>query len=118
MRHWRILGLLFFAVLLMACHRPAAETRHTTFPPQSLELAAVDSLLWTQPDSALTRLISCYDTVDDRHFSNLLLAELLYKNDYEQTNRTELLKAVAFYDFVSCPFLAARAHYITWCRLL
>ncbi len=112
MRHWRILGLLFFAVLLMACHRPAAETRHTTFPPQSLELAAVDSLLWTQPDSALTRLISCYDTVDDRHFSNLLLSELLYKNYYEQTNRTELLKAVAYYDSVSCPFLAARAHYI------
>lgn len=81
-------------------------------PPQSLELAAVDSLLWTQPDSALTRLISCYDTVDDRHFANLLLAELLYKNYYEQTNRTELLKAVAYYDSVSCPFLAARAHYI------
>ncbi|MBP5573928.1 MAG: hypothetical protein J6X40_07160, partial [Bacteroidales bacterium] len=73
---------------------------------------AIDSLMWTQPDSALNQLIQYYDTVSDRHYANLLLAELLYKNYYEQTNRTELLKAVAYYDSLSCPFLAARAHYI------
>ena len=97
-------------VVLAACHRPAETRRDTSI--QSSELLAVDSLLWTQPDSALTCLMACYDTVGDRHYANLLLAELLYKNDYEQTNRTELLAAVAYYDSVSDPFLAARAHYI------
>ena len=111
MRPWSVIGLLFFAVFGAACHRPAVEAQRAT-PQQSSELAAIDSLLWTQPDSALTRLILCYDTVSDRHYANLLLAELLYKNYYEQTNRTELLKAVAHYDSLSCPFLAARAHYI------
>ena len=113
MRHWGILGFLFFAVFLAACHRHAAvETRRATSLQSSSELSAVDSLMWTQPDSALTRLIQCYDTVSDRHYANLLLAELLYKNYYEQTNRAELLKAVAYYDSVFDPFLAARAHYI------
>lgn len=112
MKGLKITSVFFFAVLLTACHRPAAETRHATFPPQSPELAAIDSLLWTQPDSALTRLILCYDTVSDRHYANLLLAELLYKNYYEQTNRAELGKAVTYYDSVFDPFLAARAHYI------
>ena len=56
--------------------------------------------------------MACYDTIGDRHYANLLLAELLYKNDYEQTNRAELQAAVAYYDSVSDPFLAARAHYI------
>lgn len=112
MKGLKITSVFFFAVLLTACHRPAAETRHVTFPPQSPELAAIDSLLWTQPDSALTRLILCYDTVSDRHYANLLLAELLYKNDYAQTNRAELQNAMKYFDSLSCPFLTARIHYI------
>ena len=75
-------------------------------------LSSIDTLMQTRPDSALTCLMACYDTVDDRHYANLLLAELLYKNDYEQTNRAELKAAVVYYDSVSDPFLAARAHYI------
>lgn len=104
------IGFWMLMVLLAACHRPAETRRDTSI--QSSELLAVDSLLWTQPDSALTCLMACYDTIGDRHYANLLLAELLYKNDYEQTNRAELQVAVAYYDSVSCPFLAARAHYI------
>jgi tetratricopeptide (TPR) repeat protein len=58
------------------------------------------------------------------HYAHLLLAELLYKNDYAQTNRTELLQAVAYFDSLYCctdvarnvstdiVFLDARAHYI------
>ena len=107
-----VIVFLFYAVLLTACHRPNVEMRHATSLRQSSELLAIDSLMWTQPDSALTCLLACYDTVQDRHYANLLLAELLYKNDYEQTNRAELLEAVAYYDSVTCPFLAARAHYI------
>ena len=34
----------------------------------------------------------------NRHYAHLLLAELLYKNDYAQTNRTELLQAVTYFD--------------------
>ena len=94
--------------LVAACDSSVRESKERP----CRELEEIDSLLWTQPDSALTRLIQCYDTVSDRHYANLLLAELLYKNDYEQTNRSELLEAVAYYDSVFDPFLAARAHYI------
>ena len=126
----------------------------------SVELAAVDSLLWQQPDSALAVLqdyLACRDamiaspeTPDgdfiethamrlyDRHYAHLLLAELLYKNDYAQTNRAELLDAVGYFDSLTFTlndhsslrrliaggdplsptrndqlfFLSARAHYI------
>lgn len=101
---------MFVAIVLAACHR-LVETGCKTSQSHR-ELSSIDSLLWTQPDSALTRLFQCYDTVSDRHYANLLLAELLYKNYYEQTNRSELGKAVTYYDSVFDPFLAARAHYI------
>ena len=129
----------------------------------SPELCAIDSLMWHQPDSALMRLLPYFndtccrdvsrnvsenannDTLEDvaryvstttaynRHYAHLLLAELLYKNDYAQTNRTELLQAVAYFDSLvrqaggarraggskttsrrnnNLAFLDARAHYI------
>ena len=93
----------------------------------SPELAVVDSLMWLQPDSALACLIPYFDTccrdamiaspvttdgdfiethaiethamrLYNRHYAHLLLAELLYKNDYAQTNRAELLDAVGYFD--------------------
>jgi len=88
----------------------------------SKELSAVDSLLWVQPDSALAVLMDYWDGRDvsrnvsentdnallgdvsgnvstyDRHYANLLLAELLYKNYYDQTNRPELQQAMAYFD--------------------
>ena len=111
----------------------------------SPELCAIDSLLWRQPDSAIACLLPYFDSCGDagfcvstataynRHYANLLLSELLYKNDYPQTNRTELLQAVAYFDSITqVPepvvaehgrsvegpsneqnvFLSARAHYI------
>ena len=74
----------------------------------------------------------------NRHYANLLLSELLYKNDYPQTNRAELQQAVAYFDSLTLTlndnphhrnrhcgldpqsptqngtifFLSARAHYI------
>ena len=88
------------------------------------QLSAIDSLMWQQPDSALACLLSYFDTCRDvsrnvlettngnlsgdvsgnvstdydRHYAQLLLAELLYKNDYVQTNRNELLQAVEYFD--------------------
>ncbi|MBR2772752.1 MAG: hypothetical protein IKD78_12225, partial [Bacteroidales bacterium] len=57
------------------------------------------------------------------HYAQLLTSELLFKNDYAQTNRTELLQAVAYFDSLcgrdgvhtvssTVAFLDARAHYI------
>ena len=104
------------------------ETRRATSLPTTIaspELSAIDSLMWRQPDSALACLIPYFDTCcrdamiaspDDatdfqkrrmqcvstaefnRHYAHLLLAELLYKNDYPQTNRPALLEAVVYFD--------------------
>ncbi len=92
-------------------------------------LSSIDSLMWQRPDSALMCLLPYFDTcctANDWHYANLLLAELLYKNDNPQLNRTELLQAVDYYDSLCCCrdaarnvstdptliFLDARAHYI------
>ena len=145
-RVWRI-GFLALA-FLVACNSNKQAPELVEGP--SLELSTVDSLLWQQPDSALTCLLPYFDTCKDtqfsvstvtaydRHYANLLLAELLYKNDYAQTNRMELLQAVGYFDSLtftlndhSSPhrhiaggdplsptrndqlfFLSARAHYI------
>ena len=116
---------------MTACHTPV-ETRliASQDPMASPLLIAVDSLMWRQPDSALTLLLPWFDTVHtnetfNNHYGNLLLAELLYKNDYAQANRRELKAAVAYFDsIVQVPelvegpskkpkvFLCARAHYI------
>ena len=145
---------------------PAVPEAHRRVEGPSPELSAIDSLMWHQPDSALACLIPYFDTCcrdamiaspDDatdfqkrrmqcvsttttfnRHYANLLLAELLYKNDYAQTNRPALLQAVAYFDSLTftlndtpspkrliagtdplsltrndnLSFLTARAHYI------
>lgn len=106
------------------------------------ELADIDSLMWQRADSAFAVLLRFAesdeaDSLDafDGHYFHLLLAELLYKNNYQQTNRDALQQAVAYFDSLAdcrppckalpegrgipsakpdatLPFLAARAHYI------
>ena len=104
------IGLFLFA--LAACtHKPQVPE---PVEGPTLELSAIDSLMWRQPDSALTRLLPWFDTccrdaachvstasAYNRHYANLLLSELLYKNDYSQTNRAELQRAVAYFDSIS-----------------
>ena len=70
-----------------------------------LALAEIDSLMWQQPDSAFATLMdfaSNHDTDSleefDRHYFNLLLSELLYKEYCEQSNRQELLQAAYYFD--------------------
>ena len=96
----RCIGLLLMAVFMAACTSSIKVPEPAETP--SPELLTVDSLLWQQPDSALACLVSCFDacttTEYNRHYANLLLSELLYKNDYAQTNRRELQQAVAYYD--------------------
>jgi len=107
-----------------ACNRPVETQNFASLPHTNSALQAVDSLMWTRPDSALARIMPWLDTclrdvacnvsknngdsgadvaryvstTFNRHYAQLLLAELLYKNDYPQTNREELLKAVDYFD--------------------
>ena len=135
MRTRHIIQALFLSLFFAACARPV-EMRHGTSLPTDMspELSAIDSLMWQWPDSALTCLLPYFDTccrdgvhtvstTHDCHYANLLLAELLYKNDNPQLNRAELLRAVDYYDSLyACTdvarnvstnaFLDARVHYI------
>ena len=141
---WKIVGI-WLGVLLMACARPddnLVETRHGTslqIVTSQKKLQAIDSLMWRQPDSALAVLMDYLsddgkdaarhvstDQTFDNHYTQLLISELLYKNDYEQTNRNDLQEAVAYFDSLcgctdvarnvstdpTIAFLDARAHYI------
>ena len=140
MKRWFIIGL-FVMLALAACVKDPepieGSNRKGAF---SSELSAIDSLLWQRPDSALACLLPYFDTCcaaeHDRHYAHLLLSELLYKNDYAQTNRAELQDAVVYFDSLAqndnahtrrrhcgldpqspsqkdiLAFLAARAHYI------
>ncbi|MCR5039460.1 MAG: hypothetical protein K6A94_09010 [Bacteroidales bacterium] len=124
-----------------------AAARHPLMEGEACRtLESIDSLMWRQPDSAFALLQAFAaspeaDSLDesDIHYFQLLLSELLYKNDCEQTNRKDLLRAVAYYDSIAgspgaeargmsvgpfrrrdashasaqtTAFLAARAHYI------
>ena len=108
----------------MTSPRPAA----TLNPPDPLSkgeglaheaLEGIDSLMWVQPDSALKVMLEFAgsDEVDslnefEGHYCQVLVAELLFKNDYGQSNREEVLKAVGYFDSIDDGFLAARAHYM------
>lgn len=92
---------LFFVVVLAGCNRSLLRQR--------ADLAAIDSLMQTRPDSALSLLLD--EPVDDPYYQ-LLLSEALYKNDNPQLNRSELLEAMDYFDSVDVPFLAARCHYM------
>ena len=148
-----LLGLLAMAACAPKNNDDAVETWRAaslqiTVSP---ELSAIDSLMWQQPDSALACLIPYFDTccrdakfcvstttAYNRHYAHLLLAELLYKNDYAQTNSPALRQAVRYFDSLTLTlndspspkrliagtdplsltrndnivFFAARAHYI------
>ena len=125
--------------------RPAA----TLNPPNSLSkgegpaheaLEGIDSLMWKEADSALKVMMEFAgspeaDGMDafEGHYCQVLVAELLFKNYYGQSNRAEVLKAVHYFDSIvgmngadtRCvavqrgvsvqereAFLAARAHYM------
>jgi hypothetical protein len=148
---WMLSIGLLLLFLFVACNGNKQVPEPVEGP--SSALSAVDSLMWQQPDSALALLqdyLVCRDvacnvldenntikedvaryvstTEYDRHYANLLLAELLYKNYYPQTNRCELQQGVAYFDSLllvtgkrrapakkaahTYAFLAARTHYI------
>ena len=139
----RCLNVIGIVLLLLLYHFASCNSKTQVPEPEvaeqsrnvegpSHELSAIDSMMWKQPDSALSMLqefvvspeAEALDTFDG-HYCQVLISELLYKNDYEQTNRKELLQAVAYFDsimqvpepvegpsFERNAFLTARAHYI------
>ena len=150
MKWWFSIGIVLM-VLVAGCTppgplsegerlpRPAATpSQRGTTAHEALE--GVDSLMWVQPDSALKVMMEFAaspeaDSLDvfEGHYCQVLVAELLFKNDYGQSNRKDLLKAVHYFDSIvgmdgadtrgkadargvsvqrRDAFLAARAHYI------
>ncbi|MBR5630498.1 MAG: hypothetical protein IKW82_02525 [Bacteroidales bacterium] len=109
---------------------PEVAEQSRSIEGPSLELSAIDSLMWKQPDSALAQLqrfvaSPAADSLDEfnGHYCQLLVSELLYKNDYIQSNRENLIQAVDYFDSLAMDthgmylyeqnvFLDARAHYI------
>ena len=137
MKTYGHIAFLMVWACLTACTHGVVETRHGTSlrtATLSPALSSVDSLIWVQPDSALACLLPYFDTCCrdakfcvststeyNRHYAHILLSELLYKNYYAQTNRTDLLDAVKYFDSLCdaarhvstyVAFLDARAHYI------
>lgn len=131
-----VIGLLLFA--FAACTSKVKVVEPVETPSQ--EISAIDSLIWQQPDSALSVMLEFAASpeadslnVFEGHYCQVMVAELLFKNDYKQSNREEVLKAVGYFDSIvnlhgadargASPqrgvsvqerdaFLAARAHYI------
>ena len=136
------IGCLFLGLVTMAL------VGCVTFPDSLSEeeklsqdaLVEIDTLMWHQPDSALAVMMEFAgspkaDSLDvfEGHYCQVLIAELLFKNYYGQSNRAEVLKAVHYFDSIVGmdgadaygkadtrgvsvqereAFLAARAHYI------
>ncbi len=131
-----IIGVL--ALLLVACTQ-SNKVPETSAPElaeeaegPTYELSQIDTLMWHHPDSALAVMMEFAASpkadslnVFEKHYCQLLVSELLYKNDYGQSNRAKLLQAVHYFDslmqdpeLVEGPsryvnvFLSARAHYM------
>ena len=122
-----IVSFLVGLAMLVACSKPVkvevpelavAEPSRSVEGP-TIALFQIDSLMWHHPDSALAVMMEFAaspeaDSLDvfEGHYCQVLIAELLFKNDYGQSNREEVLKAVGYFDSIDDGFLAARAHYI------
>ena len=135
------MSFLIGLAMLVACSKPtkvevpepAVAEPSRSVEGSTLVLSQIDTLMWHHPDSALAVMMEFAaspeaDSMDEfeGHYCQVLVAELLYKNDYGQSNRKDLLKAVHYFDSIvgmdgadtrgvsaqKDAFLDARAHYI------
>ena len=112
--------VVLLSLMVVGCARTVDDrVEEVVATPSLLKLSAIDSLMWWRADSALAVMMEfagseAADSLDvfEGHYCQVLIAELLYKNFYKQSNRKELLKAVRYFDSIDDGFLAARAHYI------
>ncbi len=100
-----IVSFLFGLAMLVACSKPTKVEVPELVEGPTKELATIDSLMWQRPDSALAVMMEfagseAADSLGEfeGHYCQVLIAELLFKNDYVQSNRKDLLKAVAYFD--------------------
>ena len=132
-----LLGLLLFS----CCGGKETQSNDGQGNCAHAALAVIDTLMWHHPDSALAVMMEfagseAADSLDvfEGHYCQVLVAELLFKNYYGQSNRAEVLKAVRYFDSIvgmdgryvdargkadargaslqRDAFLAARAHYM------
>ena len=130
------MSFLIGLAMLVACSQPTKVEVPEPVEGPILTLSQIDTLMWRRADSALAVMLEFAgsaeaDSLDvfEGHYCQVLVAELLFKNDYGQSNRKDLVKAVGYFDSivgmdgadirgkadtrgVSLPFLDARAHYI------
>lgn len=126
-----IILLIWLAVLASSCGNNGMKNAFIVTP----QLSAIDSMMWQQPDSAMAVMKEFVESPEadslnefDGHYCQLLVAELLFKNHYAQSNRAELMAAMGYFDSlvamedrdIPCAsaqtattvFLDARAHYM------
>ncbi len=91
--------------MLVACSQPTKVEVPEPVEGPTLALSQIDTLMWHHPDSALAVMMEfagseAADSLDvfEGHYCQVLIAELLFKNDYGQSNREEVLKAAAYFD--------------------
>ena len=100
-----VIGILLGMLLLAGCCGGNTQQMEPQCSSVHVALVEVDSLMWRQPDSAFALLqqfaaspeAGDLDTFN-RHYCQLLISELLYKNDYAQSNRPALLQSVSYFD--------------------
>ena len=100
-----VIGILLVLLLFPYCGGREVQPSKGKDNNAHAALAGIDSLMWRRADSAFALLQEFVispeaeelDTFDG-HYCQLLISELLYKNDCEQTNREELLQAVSYFD--------------------
>ena len=98
--------VVLLSLMVVGCARTVDDrVEEVVATPSLLKLSAIDSLMWRQPDSALAVMMEFTASPEaeslnefEGHYCQLLVSELLYKNDYGQSNREEVLKAVAYFD--------------------
>ena len=125
-----VIGIVLALLLFPYCGGREAQPGEGKDNNAHTALAEIDSLMWRRADSAFVLLQEFVvspeakelDTYDE-HYCQVLISELLYKNDCEQTNREDLLEAVVYFDSLTANtrvvsqqkqnvFLDARVHYI------
>ena len=130
-----VIGILLVLLLFPYCGGREVQPSKGKDNNAHAALAGIDSLMWRRADSAFVLLQEFVVSPEaekletfDGHYCQLLISELLYKNDCEQTNREDLLQAVDFFDSLIVNkndankrevvtqkqnvFLDVRAHYI------
>ncbi len=102
-----VISLLFLLLFFSYCGKEDKQQIEPQGSSVHAALAEIDSLMWRQPDSAFALLLQFVgspeaDGLDtyNGHYCQLLISELLYKNDCEQTNRQDLQKAVTYFDSI------------------